>query len=347
MALDASVKFSVLKVRNESGRPRRLSATGYVEWVLGDIRPHSAMHVVTEIDAHSGALLARNPYNTEFANRTAFFDVDEATRSVTADRREFLGPNGTLDAPAAMARTRLSGRVGAAMDPCAAIRVSFDLAAGQEREIVFRLGVGRDTADARDLVRRFRGASAARGALDAVWQHWTHTLGAVNVETPDHAFNVLANGWLLYQTLACRMWGRSATYQSGGAYGFRDQLQDAMALIHARPQLLREHLLRCAARQFGEGDVQHWWHPPLGRGVRTRCSDDFLWLPLAICRYIEATDDTGVLDEVRPFLTGAPSATTRTPTTTCPASPMRRRPSTSTASGPSCTACASAPTGCR
>ncbi|MBK9777272.1 MAG: cyclic beta 1-2 glucan synthetase [bacterium] len=304
VALDASVKFSVLKVRNESGRPRRLSATGYVEWVLGDIRPHSAMHVVTEIDAHSGALLARNPYNTEFANRTAFFDVDEATRSVTADRREFLGPNGTLDAPAAMARTRLSGRVGAAMDPCAAIRVSFDLAAGQEREIVFRLGVGRDTADARDLVRRFRGASAARGALDAVWHHWSHTLGAVNVETPDHAFNVLANGWLLYQTIACRMWGRSATYQSGGAYGFRDQLQDAMALIHARPQLLREHLLRCAARQFCEGDVQHWWHPPLGRGVRTRCSDDFLWLPLATCRYIEATDDTGVLDEVRPFLIG-------------------------------------------
>ncbi|MBK9470762.1 MAG: cyclic beta 1-2 glucan synthetase [bacterium] len=304
VALDASVKFSVLKVRNESGRSRRLSATGYVEWVLGDIRPHSAMHVVTEIDAHSGALLARNPYNTEFANRTAFFDVDEATRSVTADRREFLGPNGTLDAPAAMARTRLSGRVGAAMDPCAALRVSFDLASGQEREIIFRLGLGRDTADARDLVRRFRGASAARGALDAVWHHWSHTLGTVNVETPDHAFNVLANGWLLYQTIACRMWGRSATYQSGGAYGFRDQLQDAMALIHARPQLLREHLLRCAARQFCEGDVQHWWHPPLGRGVRTRCSDDYLWLPLATCRYIEATDDTGVLDEVRPFLIG-------------------------------------------
>jgi cellobiose phosphorylase len=306
VALDASVKFSVLKVRNESGRPRRLSATGYVEWVLGDIRPRSAMHVITEIDAHSGALLARNPYNTEFANRTAFFDVDETTRSVTADRREFLGPNGTMDAPAAMLRTRLSGRVGAAMDPCAAIRVSFDLAAGQEREVVFRLGLGRDSADARDLVRRFRGSGAARRALDAVWDHWKHTLGAVNVETPDQAFNVLANGWLLYQTIACRMWGRSATYQSGGAYGFRDQLQDAMALVHARPLLLREHLLRCAARQFREGDVQHWWHPPMGRGVRTRCSDDFLWLPLATCRYVEATDDTGVLDQVAPFLLGRP-----------------------------------------
>jgi cellobiose phosphorylase len=309
VALDAAVKFTVLKVRNESGRARRLSATGYVEWVLGDLRAKSAMHVITEIDPNSGALFARNPYNTEFRDRTAFFDVDDATRTVSGDRTEFLGRNGTLRAPAAMKRARLSKKVGVAMDPCAAIQVSFDLAAGQEREIVFRLGVGRDADDAGNLVNRFRGSTAARGALDAVWQHWAHTLGAVNVETPDPAVNVMTNGWLLYQTLACRLWARSATYQSGGAFGFRDQLQDVMALVHARPKLVREHLLLCAASQFLEGDVQHWWHPPTGRGVRTHCSDDYLWLPLATCRYVLTTGDTGVLDEPIHFLQGRPVGT--------------------------------------
>ena len=238
VALDAAIKFAVLKVRNESDRPRRLSATGYVEWVLGDLRPKSTMHVITEIDPMCGALFARNPYNTEFRDRTAFFDVDDTTRTLSGDRAEFLGRNGSLQHPAAMTRTRLSGHVGAAFDPCAAIQVSFDLAAGQEREIVFRLGVGRDAGDARNLVSRFRGSTAARGALDAVWQHWRHTLGAVNVETPDPSLNVLANGWLLYQTLACRLWARSATYQSGGAFGFRDQLQDVMG-THPRPAATR------------------------------------------------------------------------------------------------------------
>jgi len=306
VAMDASIKFTVLKVRNEAGRSHRLSATGYAEWVLGDLRPKTTMHVITEIDPVTGAFFARNPYNTEFPARTAFFDVDEATRTVSGDRTEFLGRNGTLASPAAMTRLRLSGRVGAAMDPCAAIQVSFELADGQEREIAFRLGVGRDAEDAGNLVHRFRGSDAARGALEAVWQYWQHTLGEVNVETPDQSLNVLTNGWLLYQTLACRLWARSGFYQSGGAFGFRDQLQDLMALIHTEPRLVREHLLLAAGRQFPEGDVQHWWHPPQGRGVRTHCSDDYLWLPLAMCRYVRSTGDYGVWDEPIHFLQGRP-----------------------------------------
>ncbi len=309
VALDAAVKFTVLKVRNTSGRARRLSVTGYLEWVLGDLRQNTGMHVITETDLYSGALLARNPYNTEFRQRVAFFAVDDASCTLTGDRTEFLGRNGNLQRPAAMMRPHLSGKVGASLDPCAAIQVKLDLADGQEQEVVFRLGAGRDADDARNLLHRSRGSTAARAALEAVWRHWTHTLGAVNVETPDPSLNMLANGWLLYQTIACRLWARSATYQPGGAFGFRDQLQDVMALVHAEPHLLRAHLLLCASRQFPEGDVQHWWHPPTGRGVRTRCSDDYLWLPLATCRYVLVTGDTGVLDEPIHFLQGRPLKT--------------------------------------
>jgi cellobiose phosphorylase len=306
VALKASVKFTVIKLRNDSDRSRRLSATGYVEWVLGDLPPKSILHTVTEIDVTSSAVFARNPYNSEFPDRVAFFNANAVTRSVSGDRTEFLGRNGTLKNPAAMSRTRLSGKVGVALDPCAAIQIPFELAAGQEREIIFTLGVGRDTNEARELIQSLRGTAGARGALEQVWQHWNHTLGAVQVETPDPMLNVLTNGWLLYQTIACRLWARSGYYQSGGAFGFRDQLQDTMALIHAEPQLVREHLLLCATRQFQEGDVQHWWHPPSGRGVRTHCSDDYLWLPLATCRYVRTTGDSGVLDECIHFIEGRP-----------------------------------------
>ena len=306
VAMDAPVKFTVLKVRNKSGRSRRLSATGYAEWVLGDLQPKSRMHIITKVDPTTGALFALNPYNTEFADRTGFFDVAEATRTLSGDRTEFIGRNGTLRSPEVMTRARLSGKVGVALDPCAAIQVPFELDDGQEREIIFMLGAGRNADDAGRLVSRFRGHTACRRALEAVWQYWNHTLGAVQVETPDPSVNVLANGWLLYQTMACRLWARSGYYQSGGAFGFRDQLQDVMALIHTEPRLVREQLLLCAAHQFPQGDVQHWWHPPAGRGVRTHCSDDFLWLPLATCRYVLNTGDTGVLDEPVRFIEGRP-----------------------------------------
>ncbi len=305
VALDASVKFSALKLRNNSGITRQLSATGYVEWVLGDLRHKSAMHVLTEADPATGALFAKNPYNTEFVGRTAFFYVDAMNLTMSGDRNEFIGRNGNLKNPAAMSRTRLSGKLGAGLDPCAAIQVPFELADGEEKEIIFLLGVAdKRTQDASHLIRRFRGTAAAREALNKVKHYWDNTLGAVQVETPDPSLNILANGWLMYQTIACRLWARSGFYQSGGAFGFRDQLQDVMALIYSQPHMVRAHLLRAAGHQFVEGDAQHWWHPPSNRGVRTHCSDDFLWLPLATCRYVTTTHDTGVLDETIGFLEG-------------------------------------------
>ncbi|MEP7044734.1 MAG: cyclic beta 1-2 glucan synthetase, partial [Dokdonella sp.] len=300
---EAPVKFFVLRLRNDSGRARKLSATGYVEWVLGDLAAKTGMHVVTELDA-SGALFARNAYNSEFADMVAFFDVDDAQRTLSGDRSEFIGRNCSLRHPAAMGRASLSGRIGARLDPCGAIQIPLELADGESRTLIFRLGAGRDRREAGDLVRRFRRSGSARAAFEATTARWTALLGAVQVETPDRALNALANGWLLYQVIACRMWARSGFYQSGGAWGFRDQLQDAMALVHAAPNLLRAQLVLCASRQFREGDVQHWWHPPGGRGVRTLCSDDYLWLPVATERYIRASGDWAVLDERAEFLDG-------------------------------------------
>ena len=296
------VKFAVFKIRNESTRRRQLSLTGYWEWVLGELRGKNAMHVVTEIDQLTGALFARNAYNADFEGRVAFVASTEPGRSYTADRTEFFGRNGTPARPAALRRTRLSGKIGAGLDPCAAIQVQMELEPGEEHETAFILGAGKNLQAGQDLVRRFRSLSACARELKGVGEFWGQTLGAVQVETPEPALNLLANGWLIYQTLSCRLWARTGFYQSGGAFGFRDQLQDAMTFVHTRRELLREQLLRVAAHQFREGDVQHWWHPPTGRGVRTHFSDDYLWLPYATCRYVEAVGDTGVLDSQVPFL---------------------------------------------
>ena len=308
VALDAPVKFSVLTVRNRSGRDRRLGATGYVEWVLGELGPRNAMHISTEMDLLGGAIYARNPYNADFGERVAFFDVDDPARTFTCDRTEFLGRNGRRSAPLALTRVQLSGKAGAVLDPCAAIQMQVELADGEEHEWIFRLGAGVDAGEARSLVKRWRGRAAANEALLAVQLYWRKMTATVKVDTPDAALNVLANGWLIYQVLASRFWARSGFYQSGGAIGFRDQLQDAMALIHADAKLVRTHVLRCAARQFREGDVQHWWHPGTGRGVRTQCSDDYLWLPLTVCRYLGSTGDNAVLDETSSFLESRPLA---------------------------------------
>ena len=304
VAMDAPVKFIVIKLRNHSKRTRRLSLTGYWELVLGEWRHVNLMHIVTETDLHSGALFARNAYSREYSNRVVFAQVSELERTVTGNRTEFIGRNCSLANPAAMRRKRLSGKTGAGFDPCVALQTQIELAEGQEREIVFVFGAASSVDEAQHLIQRFSQPAGARQALEAVWEYWSHTLGAVQVETPDAALNVLANGWLVYQTMSSRLWGRSGYYQSGGAYGYRDQLQDTMALIHATPWLAREQLIRCAERQFIQGDVQHWWHPPNGQGVRTHFSDDYLWLPYATCHYVLATGDTGVLNESVHFLEG-------------------------------------------
>lgn len=304
VALDAPVKFSRLVLRNTGERTRRLSATCYVEWVLGDLRSKSAQHVVTEADPFSGALFASNAYSIEFSGRVGFVDCDSPQASLTGDRVEFLGRNGTLAAPAALRQARLSGRTGGGMDPCGALQVSVELLPGERREVVFRLGAEQDAKSATRRVQQYRGVRAASVELARVREHWRTTLGSLTVQTPEPALDVLVNGWLMYQVIACRFHARSGYYQSGGAFGFRDQLQDSMAMVHADPASSRAHLLLCARHQYVQGDVQHWWHPPMERGVRTRCSDDMLWLALATSRYIEVSGDVAVLDEVVGYLEG-------------------------------------------
>ncbi len=302
--LEESIKFISIKLKNHSKRSRKLSVTGYMEWVMGDLRSKSIMHVITEADTASGAILASNRYNTALDGRVAFFDADDANRNYTTDRCEFIGRNKTLSDPDAMRRVRLSGKTGAALDPCAAIQINIELGDGEEREVIFRLGAGKDRNDAITMVRKFEGKTAAHNALQQVKDYWKKTLTNLQVQTPDASINFLANGWLNYQTLASRIWARSGFYQSGGAFGFRDQLQDILSLMHAEPQIARKQILLCASRQFKKGDVQHWWHPPMGRGVRTTCSDDYLWLPFVTCRYIEHTNDERILDEQIHYLEG-------------------------------------------
>ncbi len=299
---DDPVKVCKLTVRNSSTTPRKLSVTYYAELVLGVSREAVSRFIITEADREHSAILARNPYNPEFAERVAFAATSASDFTFTADRAEFLGRNGSLQAPAALERRGLSGRVGAGLNSCVALQCALNLQPGEERTVVFTLGEGDNADHARFLAAKYRDHGQVETEFQGTLRMWDWLLSAVVAETPDTAMNMLLNRWLLYQSISCRLWGRTAFYQSGGAYGFRDQLQDVMALVYAAPNIAREQILRCAGRQFREGDVQHWWHPPTGRGVRTRFSDDLLWLPFVTAYYVGATGDVGVLDEKVPFL---------------------------------------------
>lgn len=311
VAEHAPVKLAILTVANNSGRIRKLSVTGYVEWTLGESRSQSAMHIITQPSAvRSGCgVLANNYYNSNGSERTAFFAVTGAHCSLTGDRRAFLGRQGSRRSPAALSQQRLPDTTGAGLDPCAAVQSATTLIDGDQRTFIFVLGIGDTPQEAEELIAHYLNEEAVRHELAQVHQHWHRMLDKVVVTTPDPSVNLLVNGWLLYQTLACRIMARSGYYQSGGAFGFRDQLQDTLALSHTAPERLREQILLCASRQFREGDVQHWWHPPLGNGVRTHCSDDYLWLPHAICHYVTTTGDLTLLEHAVPYLEGSqPSA---------------------------------------
>ena len=299
------VKLSLLRVTNTSDRNRTLTVTTFVEWVLGVLREHTQHQVRTAFDAEYQAILARNSFDPSFAARVAFHATSEQVSEYTADRREFVGRNGTPEYPAGI-DTDLSGETGAILDPCAVLRSNLELAPGQSRELVVLLGSAETEAAARRLLAEYRDLGRARKALAQAAERWSERLSTIRVRTPEPTFDAMLNRWTLYQALACRMWGRSAVYQSSGAYGFRDQLQDVMAFVYAEPLVAREHIVRAAGRQFVEGDVQHWWHPQTGRGVRTRFSDDLAWLPYVVEHYVRVTGDASVLDEPVAFLSMRP-----------------------------------------
>lgn len=308
VAPDDPVKVVHLRLENTTDEQRRITATYFAEWVLGVDRSQSSPYVVSEYDESVHALLARNSYAADFDQRVAFVAGCYAPHGVTTDRTEFLGRLGDLSSPDALRRIGLSGQVEAGMDPCAAVQLHINVASDDVAEVYFLIGQGADRTAAVDLIQRFQQEDAVAQAWHAVRQKWDEILGTINVKTPDPAMDLLLNRWLLYQALSCRLWGRSALYQSSGAYGYRDQLQDSMALIHAQPELVRNQILRAAQHQFEAGDVLHWWHPPAGQGVRTRITDDLLWLPYVTAHYVAATGDESVLSEEVPFLQGEPLA---------------------------------------
>ncbi len=303
---DAPVKIAKLRLQNLWARPRRITITYYAEWVLGTTRQQNQAFIVPEFDPATHALLANNRFNTEFGERVAFLAANKEPHGVTADRTEFMGRMGSLQTPAALERIGLASRVNAGLDPCAAIQLHVDLAPGQVEEVFFLIGEGTNRAESLTLI----GQIQAQGQVEAAWQAvqtlWNELLGAITVQTPDPGMDILLNRWLLYQTVACRLWGRTALYQSSGAFGFRDQLQDVLALFHTRPDLARQQILDAARHQFDAGDVLHWWNPPAGRGVRTRFSDDLLWLPYVTAEYVTATGNGSILNEKIPFLKGEP-----------------------------------------
>jgi cyclic beta-1,2-glucan synthetase len=299
---DDAVKLSILSITNRDDRRREISVTPYVEWTLGVLREHTQHQVRTTYDPVRDAIFAWNNFDEQFTDWVAFLAMSERPASHTADRREFLGRNGSTRDPAAMRERELRNRTGAGIDPCAALRCVLSLRPGETREVVIAMGAAPGQEDADRLADEYRDLSRARAAIAQSVDDWAHRLSVVSVHTPEPAFDALVNRWTFYQALSCRMWARSALYQSSGAYGFRDQLQDVMAFLYAEPAIAREHILRSASRQFLAGDVQHWWHPQSGRGVRTRFSDDLVWLPYVVDRYVRVTGDGRVLDESVPFL---------------------------------------------
>jgi cellobiose phosphorylase len=295
------VKIIGVSLKNNTDRPRKLSLFFYVEWVLGVNREESGPFILTEFDGETNSMQAYNYYQEEFAGRTAFLSCNRDIHSYTSDRREFIGRNGSPDQPACMTRAHLSSRADEGFDPCSAIQVSIELSPGEEKDVLFYLGQGKNPDQVRELQSRYPDRKSAEIALKEVKAFWENILGTLRVKTPDPSMDLLLNRWLLYQAYACRIMARTGFYQAGGAFGFRDQLQDAMALVYSAPERTREQILLSAAHQFPEGDVLHWWHPPF-RGVRTRITDDLLFLPFATADYIEETGDESVLEEPVPFL---------------------------------------------